>query len=234
MAVDVVMPQMGVSVSEGTISRWVKGVGEAIEADETIVEISTDKVDTEVPSPGAGVITEILHQEGETVPVGTRIAVIGGEAAMAEASAQAVAGAASSNDAVALEADGPPTVPAPSPEAPGTAPESPAAAATAQAASGSVDAAPAVASEPAYVVGTATMGRPVVSATALASPVVDPPPTETRASTSCSAAAARARSATATGTCIATSWCHRATGTSAATRSARSFSGSAAITMVRE
>jgi pyruvate dehydrogenase E2 component (dihydrolipoamide acetyltransferase) len=74
--VDVVMPQMGVSVSEGTITRWTKGVGEAIEADETIVEISTDKVDTEVPSPATGVVRELFAGEGETVPVNTRIAVI--------------------------------------------------------------------------------------------------------------------------------------------------------------
>jgi pyruvate dehydrogenase E2 component (dihydrolipoamide acetyltransferase) len=74
--VDVVMPQMGVSVSEGTVSRWLKSVGDRVEADETIVEISTDKVDTEVPSPASGVVTEILVQEGETVPVETRLAVI--------------------------------------------------------------------------------------------------------------------------------------------------------------
>ena len=67
--VDVVMPQMGVSVSEGTITRWTKQVGERIEADETIVEISTDKVDTEVPSPATGVVRELLAAEGETVPV---------------------------------------------------------------------------------------------------------------------------------------------------------------------
>jgi 2-oxoglutarate dehydrogenase E2 component (dihydrolipoamide succinyltransferase) len=74
--VDVVMPQMGVSVSEGTITRWTKQVGDRIEADEIIVEISTDKVDTEIPSPAAGVIREILANEGDTVPVNTRIAVI--------------------------------------------------------------------------------------------------------------------------------------------------------------
>src|SRR6476620_6888849 len=74
--VDVVMPQMGVSVSEGTITRWAKIVGETIEADETIVEISTDKVDTEVPAPATGVVKELLAGEGETVPVNTRIAVI--------------------------------------------------------------------------------------------------------------------------------------------------------------
>ena len=74
--VDVVMPQMGVSVSEGTVVTWRKQVGETIKADETIVEISTDKVDTEVPSPAAGTVREILVPEGETVDVGTRIAVI--------------------------------------------------------------------------------------------------------------------------------------------------------------
>src|SRR5205823_12846685 len=74
--VDVVMPQMGVSVSEGTITRWTKQVGERIEADETIVEISTDKVDSEVHSPSTGVVKEILADKGDTVPVNTRIAVI--------------------------------------------------------------------------------------------------------------------------------------------------------------
>src|SRR5213080_4253315 len=78
-AVDVVMPQMGVSVSEGTITKWLKQEGETIEADEPLLEISTDKVDTEVPSPGSGVLQEILVQEGETVEVGTKLATIGPE-----------------------------------------------------------------------------------------------------------------------------------------------------------
>ena len=77
--VDVVMPQMGVSVSEGTITKWLKQPGESIAQDEPLLEISTDKVDTEVPSPGAGVVQEILVQEGETVEVGTRLAVIAPE-----------------------------------------------------------------------------------------------------------------------------------------------------------
>ena len=80
-AVDVVMPQMGVSVSEGTITKWLQaGRASTIEADETLLEISTDKVDTEVPSPASGVVSEILVQEGETVEVGTVLARIGGEA----------------------------------------------------------------------------------------------------------------------------------------------------------
>jgi pyruvate dehydrogenase E2 component (dihydrolipoamide acetyltransferase) len=79
-AIDVVMPQMGVSVSEGTVTRWLKQEGEHIEADEPLLEISTDKVDTEVPSPASGTVTQILVQEGETVDVGTKLAQIGGSA----------------------------------------------------------------------------------------------------------------------------------------------------------
>ncbi len=87
-AVDVVMPQMGVSVSEGTITKWLKGEGEEIAADEALLEISTDKVDTEVPSPASGVVRQILAQEGETVAVGTKIAVIAPEGAPSEAPAE--------------------------------------------------------------------------------------------------------------------------------------------------
>jgi 2-oxoglutarate dehydrogenase E2 component (dihydrolipoamide succinyltransferase) len=82
-AIDVVMPQMGVSVSEGTVTKWLKGQGDQVEADEPLLEISTDKVDTEVPSPGSGILTEILVQEGQTVDVGTKLAVIGGDGAAA-------------------------------------------------------------------------------------------------------------------------------------------------------
>ena len=74
--IEVVMPQMGVSVSEGTITKWLKQPGEAIAQDEPLLEISTDKVDTEVPSPGEGIVAEILVAEGETVDVGTLLAVI--------------------------------------------------------------------------------------------------------------------------------------------------------------
>jgi len=74
--VEVVMPQMGVSVSEGTIVKWLKSEGEAIKADEPLLEISTDKVDTEVPSPSDGILDRIVKLEGETVPVGTTIALI--------------------------------------------------------------------------------------------------------------------------------------------------------------
>src|ERR671937_1612863 len=80
-AVDVVMPQMGVSVSEGTITKWLKQEGEQVEADEALLEISTDKVDTEVPSPASGTLTQIVVKEGETVAVGTKLGQIGGAAA---------------------------------------------------------------------------------------------------------------------------------------------------------
>src|SRR5689334_18096838 len=88
-AVDVVMPQMGVSVSEGTITKWLKQQGEQVEADEPLLEISTDKVDTEVPSPASGTLTQILVQEGATVDVGTKLGQIGGAAADSDGAAAA-------------------------------------------------------------------------------------------------------------------------------------------------
>ena len=96
--VDVVMPQMGVSVSEGTITKWLKQVGDTVEADESLLEISTDKVDTEVPSPGTGVVQEILVQEGETVEVGTKLATIAPEGAEVAAPAEPEASAAGARD----------------------------------------------------------------------------------------------------------------------------------------
>jgi len=106
-AVDVVMPQMGVSVSEGTITKWLKQPGDTIEADEALLEISTDKVDTEVPSPASGVVQKILSQEGETVAVGETIAVIGPEGAEVEsAEAPAEAPPEPATAAAAEEAEG--------------------------------------------------------------------------------------------------------------------------------
>ncbi len=91
MAIDVVMPQMGESVAEGTIVRWMKKVGDSVDRDEPLFEISTDKVDAEIPSPSAGVVAEIRAQEGETVPVNSVVAVIrgAGEAVVAAPSATA-------------------------------------------------------------------------------------------------------------------------------------------------
>jgi 2-oxoglutarate dehydrogenase E2 component (dihydrolipoamide succinyltransferase) len=85
MSTNVVMPQMGESIAEGTIVRWIKKIGEPVDRDEPLFEISTDKVDAEIPSPAAGVLTEIKVKEGETVPVNSVVAVIGaaGQAAAA-------------------------------------------------------------------------------------------------------------------------------------------------------
>src|SRR5258708_14882636 len=77
MATDVVMPQMGESIAEGTIVRWIKKVGDKVDRDEPLFEISTDKVDAEIPSPAAGVVTEIRVNEAETVPLNSVVAVIG-------------------------------------------------------------------------------------------------------------------------------------------------------------
>lgn len=79
MSVEVVMPQMGESITEGTVSKWMKAVGDKIEKDEPVLEISTDKVDAEVPAPNAGVLLEIRVEEGETVEVGSVVAIIGEE-----------------------------------------------------------------------------------------------------------------------------------------------------------
>jgi len=74
--VDVLMPQMGESIAEGTLSKWLKKVGDAVKRDEPLFEISTDKVDAEIPAPVAGVLAEIKVQEGQTVPVQTLVAVL--------------------------------------------------------------------------------------------------------------------------------------------------------------
>src|SRR5690349_20215595 len=107
MPTDVMMPQMGESIAEGTIVRWIKQVGEAIDKDEPLFEISNDKVDAEIPSPEAGVVLEIRVKEGETVPVHTVVAVIGMAGDAVGASSPAVvsdtgpAGAAPSSAAAA-------------------------------------------------------------------------------------------------------------------------------------
>jgi 2-oxoglutarate dehydrogenase E2 component (dihydrolipoamide succinyltransferase) len=144
-AVDVVMPQMGVSVSEGTITKWLKSEGEPIAADESLLEISTDKVDTEVPSPASGIVQQILAQEGETVAVGTKIAVIAPEGTAAETEAPPAPptqeAAQEAEEASGAEGEGPaaekmeetaPPAPAPAPAtepaaAPAPAPAPPAA-----------------------------------------------------------------------------------------------------------
>src|ERR687898_91597 len=77
MSTPVLMPQMGESIAEGTIVRWIKKVGESVDRDEPLFEISTDKVDAEIPSPAAGTLLEISVKEGETVPVNSVVATIG-------------------------------------------------------------------------------------------------------------------------------------------------------------
>ncbi|WP_342342445.1 biotin/lipoyl-containing protein, partial [Planobispora rosea] len=76
MPKSVQMPQLGESVTEGTVTRWLKKEGERVEADEPLLEVSTDKVDTEIPSPAAGILTKIIVAEDETVEVGTELALI--------------------------------------------------------------------------------------------------------------------------------------------------------------
>jgi pyruvate dehydrogenase E2 component (dihydrolipoyllysine-residue acetyltransferase) len=112
---DITLPQLGETVTEGTITRWFKKVGDSVAADEPLFEVSTDKVDTEVPSPTAGVLTEIRAQEGDTVPVGAVIAVVGGagEAAAPAATAAPVAEAAA--PAAPAAAPAPPTAAGPEP-----------------------------------------------------------------------------------------------------------------------
>jgi len=106
MPTNVVMPQMGESVAEGTITKWMKKVGERVDRDEPLFEISTDKVDAEIPSPAAGVLTQILVKENETVAVNTVVAVVDGEGA----------GVAAATPAEAAEAS--PQAPSPAPPAP--------------------------------------------------------------------------------------------------------------------
>jgi pyruvate dehydrogenase E2 component (dihydrolipoamide acetyltransferase) len=124
MAVDVVMPQMGESIHEGTITKWLKKPGEKIERDEPLFEISTDKVDAEIPAPAAGVLKEIKVTAGQTVAVQTVVAVIdaAGSAAAAPAPAPAKdapkpAAAATAKPAPAAGSPAPPSKPAPAPAA---------------------------------------------------------------------------------------------------------------------
>jgi len=118
MATDVVMPQMGESIAEGTIVRWIKKVGDKVDRDEPLFEISTDKVDAEIPSPAAGVVSEIRVKEGETVPVNSVVAVIGSGASAADA-APAPAAKAPEPPKPSPQADGAPAPAAPARSTPG-------------------------------------------------------------------------------------------------------------------
>src|SRR5690606_27051471 len=127
MSTSVVLPALGESVTEGTVTRWLKKVGDTVQADEGLLEISTDKVDTEIPSPVSGVLEEILVQEDETVEVGAVLAKIGdGSSASTDAPAPAAAGAAPAQEAPAEEA-APAAAEAPAAEASPATAEAPAA-----------------------------------------------------------------------------------------------------------
>ena len=110
MATDVLMPALGESVTEGTVTTWLKSVGDTVDVDEPIVEVSTDKVDSEVPSPVAGVLLQIVVPEDETVEVGTVIARIGDAS---EAPAPAAPEAAPASTAPAPVVPAAPAAPAP-------------------------------------------------------------------------------------------------------------------------
>src|SRR5260370_12557598 len=107
MAIDVAMPQMGESIAEGTVVRWIKKPGDKVDRDEPLLEISTDKVDAEIPSPAAGTLSEVLVKEGQTVAVNSVVARIAGEGESAK------------------PAPSPTPKPVPAPEPPKTAPPAP-------------------------------------------------------------------------------------------------------------
>src|SRR6266850_8420656 len=111
--VDVLMPQMGESIAEGTLSKWLKKLGDEVKRDEPLFEISTDKVDAEIPAPNAGVLAEIKVQEGQTVPVQTLVAVIETDKAAATPPA-----AVTAPPVAAAPASPAPPKPAPAPAAP--------------------------------------------------------------------------------------------------------------------
>lgn len=132
MSVSVTLPALGESVTEGTVTRWLKAEGERVEADEPLLEVSTDKVDTEIPAPASGILASIKVAEDETVEVGAELAIIDdGSGAPAEAAAPA-AEAAPAPAAPQQEAP----APAPQAAAPSTEAEAPAPAPTAEAAAG--------------------------------------------------------------------------------------------------
>jgi len=194
---EVVMPQMGVSVSEGTITKWLKQVGDSIQRDEPLLEISTDKVDTEVPSAAEGVVMQILVQEGETVEVGTVLAIIapaGAEVAPPEPEPVAPEPAATPAAAPAEpEPVAAVTPPAPEPVQAEAAPAPPAAPVAPEAAeNGRTFVSPVVARiaaehsvDPAAVRGTGTGGRVTkkdilsfIESGAAAAPAVEPAPAQ--------------------------------------------------------
>src|ERR1700761_6850526 len=134
MSVSVSMPQLGESVTEGTVTRWLKKEGERGEADEPLLEVSTDKVDTEIPSPVSGILRGITVAEDETVAVGAELAVIDEEGAAASAAPPAASAPAAAPEPPPPEPEPPaaagaepaePAAQAPAPQAPAPAPQAP-------------------------------------------------------------------------------------------------------------
>src|SRR5437879_3858372 len=118
--IDVLMPQMGESIAEGTLSKWLKHLGDEVKRDEPLFEISTDKVDAEIPAPTAGVLAEIKVQEGQTVPVQTLVAVIETDKS---ATLQPVAAAPAPAKAAPPPPASSPVIPRPAPSPPVAAPK---------------------------------------------------------------------------------------------------------------
>jgi pyruvate dehydrogenase E2 component (dihydrolipoamide acetyltransferase) len=171
MSESVTLPALGESVTEGTVTRWLKKVGDRVEVDEPLLEVSTDKVDTEIPSPVAGVIEQILVQEDETVEVGAVLVTIGdGSGAAAPAEAPAPAAVPAPEPAAAPE-PAPAPAPAPAPQ-PVAAPEPAPAPAPAPAAAPTPAAAPAVA--PAPVAAPAPPPTPVAAPAPAPAPATAP------------------------------------------------------------
>ncbi|GAA3396411.1 2-oxoglutarate dehydrogenase, E2 component, dihydrolipoamide succinyltransferase [Streptomyces roseoviridis] len=166
---DVVLPALGESVTEGTVTRWLKSVGESVEADEPLLEVSTDKVDTEIPAPASGVLLEIVVGEDETAEVGAKLAVIG------------AAGAA------------PAAAPAPAAPAPAAAPAQEAPAAPAPAPAPAAPAAPAPAPAPAQPAAPVAAPAPATPAPAAAAPAAAAPAPASGASTGSAGAAGAAQ-----------------------------------------
>jgi 2-oxoglutarate dehydrogenase E2 component (dihydrolipoamide succinyltransferase) len=171
MRVDMVMPQMGESITEGTVVRWTKKIGELVARDENVLDISTDKVDSEIPSPAAGRLVEIRAREGETIPVGQVIAVIETEAGDAVAASAPAAPSSAQAPAPSPAATPPPPPPATAaPAPPVTRPSSPSPTAEPPVAAAP---SPTPASAPSPVlIPSAPVPAPIVVA---AAPAVSPP-----------------------------------------------------------
>src|SRR5450631_2585512 len=163
----VTMPALGESVTEGTVTRWLKAEGDQIEVDEPLLEVSTDKVDTEIPSPVAGIITRILVTEDETVPVGADLAVIGG-AQVGEGAAPAAPVLQAAPESTAPAAPATPASDAP----PAPVPVAPAAAPTSDAAASAVPAAAPATAAPVSDVRAAAPGARGADASAYVTPLV--------------------------------------------------------------